>query len=78
MTYNASQGKPAYAAIINRLDRPVSGLVVCFIGTIYAAAGIEKYRSWRENTIFKDEVGVVHVGLRTLINVYFRVRKDLI
>ena len=24
MTYNASQGKPAYAAIINRLDRPVS------------------------------------------------------
>ena len=34
----------------------VAGLVVCFIGTIYAAAGIEKYRSWRENTIFKDEV----------------------
>ena len=28
MTYNASQGKPAYAAIINRLDRPVSGLVL--------------------------------------------------
>ena len=27
MTYNASQGKPAYAAIINRLDRPVSGLL---------------------------------------------------
>ena len=40
----------------------VAGLVVCFIGTIYAAAGIEKYRSWRENTIFKDEVGAVHVG----------------
>mgnify|MGYP002616882753 CR=1 FL=1 len=52
----------------------VAGLVVCFIGTIYAAAGIEKYRSWRENTIFKDEVGAVHVGLRTLINVYFRVQ----
>ena len=28
MTYNASQGKSAYAAIINRLDRPVSGLVL--------------------------------------------------
>lgn len=28
MAYNASQGKPAYAAIINRLDRPVSGLVL--------------------------------------------------
>lgn len=28
MTYNASQGKPAYAAIINRLDRPVSGLLL--------------------------------------------------
>ena len=28
MTYNASPGKPAYAAIINRLDRPVSGLVL--------------------------------------------------
>ncbi len=28
MTYNASHGKPAYAAIINRLDRPVSGLVL--------------------------------------------------
>lgn len=28
MTYNASQGNPAYAAIINRLDRPVSGLVL--------------------------------------------------
>ena len=28
MNYNASQGKPAYAAIINRLDRPVSGLVL--------------------------------------------------
>lgn len=28
MTYNATQGKPAYAAIINRLDRPVSGLVL--------------------------------------------------
>ena len=28
MTYNASQGKPTYAAIINRLDRPVSGLVL--------------------------------------------------
>ena len=52
----------------------VAGLVVCFIGTIYAAAGIEKYRSWRENTIFKDEVGAVHVGLRNLINVYFRVQ----
>lgn len=26
MTYNASQGKPAYAAIINRLDRPVRDL----------------------------------------------------
>ncbi len=52
----------------------VAGLVVCFIGTIYAAAGMEKYRSWRESTIFKDEVGAVHVGLRTLINVYFRVQ----
>ena len=52
----------------------VAGLVVCFIGTIYAAAGIEKYRSWRENTIFKGEVGAVHVGLRNLINVYFRVQ----
>ena len=52
----------------------VAGLVVCFIGTIYAAAGIEKYRSWRENTIFKDEVGAVHVGLRNLINVYFKVQ----
>lgn len=28
MTYNVSQGNPAYAAIINRLDRPVSGLVL--------------------------------------------------
>lgn len=28
MTYNASLGNPAYAAIINRLDRPVSGLVL--------------------------------------------------
>ena len=28
MTYNASKGNPAYAAIINRLDRPVSGLVL--------------------------------------------------
>ena len=35
---------------------------------------MEKYRSWRENTIFKDEVGAVHVGLRNLINVYFRVQ----
>ena len=47
----------------------VAGLVVCFIGTIYAAAGIEKYRSWRENTIFKDEVGAVHVGLRNFLPV---------
>mgnify|MGYP003183084896 CR=1 FL=1 len=50
------------------------GQQMFFIGTIYAAAGIEKYRSWRENTIFKDEVGAVHVGLRNLINVYFRVQ----
>ena len=50
----------------------VAGLVVCFIGTIYAAAGIEKYRSWRENTIFMTVSA--NRGLRTLINVYFRVQ----
>lgn len=52
----------------------VAGLIVCFIGTIYAAAGMEKYRSWRGNSIFREEIGAVHVGLRTLINVYFKVQ----
>ena len=59
---------------VNPVNMCIQGATVCFIGTIYAAAGIEKYRSWRENTIFKDEVGAVHMGLRTLINVYFRVQ----
>ena len=52
----------------------VAGLVVCFIGTIYAAAGMEGYRKWRQESIFKEEAGAVHEGLRTLINVYFRVQ----
>ena len=38
MTYNRSKGNPAYAAIINRLDRPVSGLVLIAKNKSSAAA----------------------------------------
>ena len=38
MTYNRSKGNPAYAAIINRLDRPVSGLVLIAKNKSAAAA----------------------------------------
>lgn len=51
-----------------------AGLVVSFIGTIYASSGLDKYRAWRRESVFKNEIQTVHKGLRTLINVYFRVQ----
>lgn len=77
-----SDGQEMFFTIMRKHSVPVitwcvmsaAGLIVCFIGTVYAAAGMEEYRSWRENTIFHEEVMAVHARLRTLINVYFRVQ----
>ena len=38
MAYRKGKGEPAYAAIINRLDRPVSGLVVMAKNKLYDKA----------------------------------------
>ena len=67
-------GQQMFFTIMRKHSVPVITWCVMAGGGGGGGGGIEKYRSWRENTIFKDEVGAVHVGLRNLINVYFRVQ----